>query len=101
MSTCLSPPKLYCLSFFRLLLITAGLHKEDTVLKKNQVFQSDREATVDKLVKDIKNEFPSLTSSNKQAFMVKSKDFIENMIKSPSIEDFLLSFVTTDKCEKC
>ena len=33
--------------------------------------------------------------------MVNSKQFIENMIKSPNIGDFLLGFVTSDKCQKC
>ena len=53
------------------------------------------------LVINIKNEFPSLTSTNKQTFMVNSKNFIDSMIKSPNIGEFLSNFKKNDKCEKC
>ena len=90
--------KLICI--FRFLLITAGLHAESDPKKKNKSFQSDREATVDKIVADVKQMFPSLTSNCKPTFMVKSKQFIQTMVTSSDIGKFLLDFMT-DKCEKC
>ena len=87
--------------FFRYLLITAGVLAESDTEKEKKHFQSDREVTIDNLVTDVKKKFPSLTSKNKIPFMVKSKQFIETMIKSPDIGKFLLRFMTSDKCEKC
>ena len=70
----------------RFLLIKAGLHDEEVPEKKKKTFECNRESTVDRLVDQIKIDFPTLTSSNRQDFMIKSKLFINQMILSDDIE---------------